>query len=54
MISSNRKFKLCILSVIIVSSLLLVKAIDQSVFSSLFMFITGGYLGANVVQKLKE
>ena len=52
--TANRKFKLAVSCLILITVLLLTKYISQDTYQILFMFSTGGYLGANVVEKFKQ
>lgn len=48
---SDRKFKLAVGAFITFTALLVIGKIDMAAYVTLSMFVLGGYLGANVVQK---
>ena len=48
----GRKFILVVLAFVVFTMLLLVGKIDQGAYVTLTMFVLGGYLTANVAQKV--
>ncbi len=48
---SSRKFALVLITQVAIIWLAYIGKIDQSIFSSLTMFIVGAYITGNVVQK---